>query len=764
MTSRQSVRALLALGALLGLGCSSSGFALNIHYDLQRDSELRACDQHRYVGDEDAADNCFRVLLSSGSTLVQAQAAMALNDVANANKLFREAASDDRDPAINTAWGYLYLHTHQVSDATALFREALVFEPGYLPAELGLARALSRTFEGQARAELQRLHLAHPDNVHVLVLLASIELELKNTARARELLDSAGSLAAAQGIPPLEIYALQAGANLLEAESIEPWVDKALDYNPRYGDIFSIAARYYIITYRYREAVDLYQRAVDTNPNLAVAHRDLGINLLRINRVYDSRHHLETAIELDPFDAETVNTLRLLDKLDSMQVSRIDVPDPEDPNQSLARVLIRLDREESEALYPYVVDLSLRAVQTLTDRYGFRLEKPMVVELYHDHDDFGVRTVSTPGIGLLGVTFGYVTAMDSPKARPPGEFHWGTTLWHEIVHVFTLEASNHLLPRWMSEGLSVYEEWNTGPLSTREISLGTLNAIKTGQLLPIAQLDEGFVRPSYDGQVQVSYTQAGLVCDFIAMRWGHEALRTMLRAFRIGADTATALRIAIGDDSDDFDIVFNEHLTARYGELVQSLDEYRIANRQLGAAVAVEDWISVEALARDLIRRYPERVGPANPYEVLARAQREQDDEAGAMDTLWSWYQLGGHTPETMQVLATHLFEQDRDDDAAKVLESLNWVMPYAVDEHRQLGQYYLANDDPERAIREFNAYLGVSGDNPAEGYYGQAQAALQLDKPEEAKQLVLQALESAPFFRPAQHFLLELTSGAPLD
>ena len=102
--------------------------------------------------------------------------------------------------------------------------------------------------------------------------------------------------------------------------------------------------------------------------------------------------------------------------------------------------------------------------------------------------------------------------MDSPRARATGDFHWGSTLWHEIAHVYTLEAANHLLPRWFSEGLSVYEEWHTGPLATRELSQQVLQNLKEDKFLPVLTLDSGFVRPTYEGQVQVSYMQAGLLC------------------------------------------------------------------------------------------------------------------------------------------------------------------------------------------------------------------------------------------------------------
>lgn len=748
---------LLLLFCLVGCGSAN---AFVIHYDTTRSEAIRKCDGLQYRGDVDPARQCYETLLNTSEGLEQADAAAALGDIRRANRLYRELVSASPDAKVKTHWAYLYLQTHQVSDAEALFREALLYDETWLPARVGLAKALSKGFEGQAREMLKAITAEHPENVHALLLLAKIELELQNLQVGRGLLNRALAEVQEQNLPPLEIYALHAGANLLESKPIREWIDRALQYNPRFGDVFAIPAHFYIITYRYREAINLYQRAVKTDPELASAHRDLGINQLRVNNVFAARYHLQRAYQLDPFDVQTVNTLRLLDDLDDMRVSAIDIPDPDNPEENFARTLIRLDREDADALEPYVIDLSTRAVQMFTERYDFTLRKPMVVELYHDHDDFGVRTVSTPGIGLLGVTFGYLTAMDSPKARAAGEFHWGSTLWHEIAHVFTLEATNHRLPRWFSEGLSVYEEWNTGPLPDRELSLEVLAAVKQGQLLPLAQLDQGFVRPSYSGQVQVSYMQAGLVCDYIASRWGHDALVVMLKAFAGNKSTAEALRIALGDDSETFDEQFAIHLREQWGELLDTLDEYSAVVRQLERALQFEDWVSAEALSRDLIRRYPQRVGDGNPYVVMATALQEQGHDDDAVEVLMQWHERGGHDPAVLKKLIIDLRARDRQGDAVAVMESLNWVDPYGTDVHRWLGDHYLASDQPDLALREFNALLGMQVDDLAAAHLGKARANLQLNDRETAQREVLYALEYAPFYRPAQKLLLTLTGG----
>lgn len=745
---------------LASLWLAGSAQAFSIHYDLTRTEPLRKCDNQLYQGDRDSANRCYRYLLDNSTGLEQADAAAALGDIRNANKLYREAAALSSDPAIKTHWARLYLQTHQTSDAEALFREALLYDENWLPARIGLAEALSQGFEGRAREQLVRITASHPDNIKALLLLAGIELELQNLTEARGLLNRALAEVQAQGLPPLEIYALHAGANLLDGKPLQPWIDRALQYNPRYGNVYAIPARFYIITYRYREAVDLYQKAVSLDPELASAHRDLGINQLRVNNVFAARYHLQQAYDRDPFDAQTVNTLRLLDDIDDMRISSLDVPDPDNPGQHIGRVLIRLDREDADALEPYVIDLATRAVQQFTTRYQFRLRKPMVVELYHDHDDFGVRTVSTPGIGLLGVTFGYLTAMDSPKARAAGEFHWGSTLWHEIAHVFTLEATNHQLPRWFSEGLSVYEEWNSGPLADRELSMDVLSAIKNAQLLPIKELDQGFVRPSYSGQVQVSYMQAGLICDFIASRWGHEALVTMLKHFANRATSEEALEAAIDMPAEEFDDLFADFLNVQFGDLLAALDDYAIEVRQLERSLQFEDWVSAEALARDLIRRYPQRVGVGNPYLVLAAAQREQDDTEAAMATLMAWHELGGHDPDALSELIVDLRDAGRMMESVEVMESLNWVMPYGTDVHRWLGEHYLAEGEADLATREFDALMGIEPDQAATAHLGKARAALLLNDQDSARRQVLYSLENAPFYRPAQQLLLSLSAG----
>ena len=156
-----------------------------------------------------------------------------------------------------------------------------------------------------------------------------------------------------------------------------------------------------------------------------------------------------------------------------------------------------------------------------------------------------------------GIPFGDVVAMDSPSGRKSGDFHWGSTLWHEMAHVFTLSVTRNRVPRWLSEGLSVYEEWTTGPTPGVAVTPPVLDMFATGKLLPIAHLDEGFLRPSYENQVQVSYQQAGLACLFAEQRFGFAKVVEFLRAFNDDPTTAQAIRAVFKVEPEQFDKDFD---------------------------------------------------------------------------------------------------------------------------------------------------------------------------------------------------------------
>jgi len=176
------------------------------------------------------------------------------------------------------------------------------------------------------------------------------------------------------------------------------------------------------------------------------------------------------------------------------------------------------------------------------------------------------------------------------------------------------------------------------------------------------------VRPSYQGQVQVSYNQAGLICDFIAGKWGHEALVTMLKAFADGDKTEAALEKGIDMTASKFDELFGLYILAKFGDVADGLEAYQLTESQMQRSAVAEDWVGVETMARDLIRQYPQRVGSGNPYEFLAGAREKLLEPELANQVLLEWYESGGHSPDNLLKLSSSLRDNNQDTKASEMV------------------------------------------------------------------------------------------------
>ena len=247
----------------------------------------------------------------------------------------------------------------------------------------------------------------------------------------------------------------------------------------------------------------------------------MGVNLMRIGKEDEARQQLEQCYNAGYQSAETVNSLRLLDSYKDYVTFRTPT------------TILRLHKKEAALLHPYFQEQLDHALATYEKKYKYHLVRPVMLEVYPNHDDFAVRTVSLPGVGaFLGVTFPYSVSMDSPSGRKPGEFHWAATLWHELSHVYVGEITNQHVPRWFTEGISVYEESAASADWGDRLDHESIMAMKEKKLLPVAEIDRGFVHPTYPSQVIVSYYQAGKIVTFIVEKWGWDKILAMLHDFK----------------------------------------------------------------------------------------------------------------------------------------------------------------------------------------------------------------------------------------
>jgi hypothetical protein len=396
---------------------------------------------------------------------------------------------------------------------------------------------------------------------------------------------------------------------------------------------------------------------------------------------------------------------------------------------------------------------------TFDEKYEWKLEGVVQVEVYPDHEDFAVRTMGMPGLGALGVTFGQVVAMDSPSGRPPGSFHWASTLWHELSHVYTLAVTDHRVPRWFTEGMAVHEETAASPEWGDRLNSAIVQALKEKKLLPVAGLNRGFIRPTYPQQVIVSYYQAGKICDFINERWGYDTLLGMLDDFGDKMETPEVIKKRLGMPPEKFDEEFLAWLGERTDAVVAGFDEWKKDMKALAAMAKMGNHRGVTEEGPKVRDAYPQYVEAASAYEMIAAAHLELGDEIAAAEELERYVKIGGRNPDVLKKLAGIQTGLGKKAAAAATLQRLNLIYPVNDEElHRKLGDLLFELGEVEGAILEYSAVVALNPIDQAASQFNLAKAYRAARRDEAAMEHVILALEAAPGYRPAQEMLLELS------
>jgi cellulose synthase operon protein C len=701
------------------------------------------CRALRYHGHRTEAQACFTALLKNNDAFDRAEGYWGLNQYEEANEQFRIAYKQGKNsPAIRVEWGRLFLERFNPAEAANLFQEALKMDANYAPAYLGLAHVAAKGYDRKA-VDFAREALQHdPKLVEAHELLSYLALEDSNPKLAAEEAQKALTLSP----EALDGLAVLASIDWLNNKPHSEWMDRILKVNPVYGEAYATSAHFFVIHRRYEEGIKYYRMALRLDASLWSARSQLGVNLMRLGLEDEARQQLERCYQARYRDAETVNSLRLIDTL----------KDYETVNTGPATVI--LHKKEASLLRPYIGPELDRAIAAYRQKYKMKLPGPVRLEVYPNHEDFVVRTLGLPGQGgLLGVTFGTVVAMDSPSARPPGEFNWASTMWHELSHVYVLTATNHLVPRWFTEGLAVHEESAVSPDWGDRMTPEIVMALRAKKLLPVLELDRGFVRPEYPAQVIVSYFEAGKVCDYIAQKWGNEAILGMIHSYANRKTTAEAIEENLHETPVDFDKNFLIWLDQQTGNTVRHFDEWKQGLQT--AQAALRNGKKDEAIREGLRIRdyYPDYVGSASDYELIVEAYLGKSDKAAAIRALEQYRDTGGRSVSTLKKLAALEQQSGQPAQAENTLRKLNYIYPEDEEIHYRLGGLLLDRGDASGAIREYQAVLQLQPGDPAESHYDLAKAFHAAHRVQEAKDQVLLALEAAPDFKPAQQLLLQL-------
>ena len=684
----------------------------------------------------------------------------------DALKAFDEAAArDTTNQEAQLRAIELFLEKYNAADAKRGVGALLAKNPRHPRALLASARVVSFDGGGNAGDLVRKSLEVNPNAPAARAFLGSIYLDGEDyVAAARE-----AEAALATDSTLVEGMSVLAAARFLQGDraAFDAVKRRALAQNPKAADFFIDLANSAARNRLYAEAAAFAQEGVSADTTAWRAYGVLGMNQLRVGAMDDGKKNLDRAFAGDPYDVWIKNTLDLLDTFKDYRTT------------TSPRFRFVIEGKEADLLTTYMSELAEAAYDSLAARYQYRPPTPIRLEVYRSHADFSVRTVGLAGLGALGVSFGTTLAMDSPAARDAGEFNWGSTFWHELAHTFTLGASGHRVPRWLSEGLSVLEERRARPGWGADVTPEFLAAYKAGKLVKVSRMNDGFMRPAYPQQIIFSYYQASLVSELIERDYGQRAIVAMLTAYKDGATTQQVFERVLKTSPEAFDGKFDAYMKERFGKALDVIEPKDVRADGQSRAPAVDGEFT-KSLARGIaafeLKNYDEAV-PA-----FERAKAMFPDYAGMQSSYWFLAQIHKAKGNTKAAAAELTAMTLRNEDAyaanvelagmldqlgdtagaAQALERAMYISPYGAQHHVRLASYYAKLGDRRKAVRERGAVVALNPVDRAEALYQLALAHFEAGDAQAARREVLRALEDAPNFEKAQELLLRLQSNRP--
>ncbi|HEX5176294.1 MAG TPA: tetratricopeptide repeat protein, partial [Chthoniobacteraceae bacterium] len=636
---------------------------------------------------------------------------------------------------------------------------------------LGLARAHAPSNTAESLRALEKTLENNPNHTGAQLQLADHFIDAEEYAKADDALEAA----------------LKTNPNLAEAHSYRAVIAHlrndertertaraaALKLWPKNPNVPHLIGRKLSQKYRFAEGAALQREALQFDGTFLPAKAQLASDLLRLG---DDKEGWKLADEVqtaDPYDVVAYNLTVLRDVLTKFRTLQS------------PHFLLRMDAHEARIYGDNALALLERAHQTITKKYGVELKERTIVEVFPDQKDFAIRTFGLPGgAGYLGVCFGRVITANSPASRAGSPANWEAVLWHEFTHVVTLTATKNKMPRWLSEGISVFEERQARASWGEQMKPRYRAMILGDDLTAVSALSAAFLKPKSSVHLGFAYYESSLVVEWLIERWGLPKMKSLLSDLAQGTDINAALAKAFAP-IEKLDADFAAHARALAnqtgpkldwskpepaqlasekaidGFLAQHPNNFIALTQQAGQLIKARQWEAAKAPLKKLIDLYPNQHDEESAYAMLALVHRELGESDAEFALLTKLADLASDATTTflrlMQICAERKDWEKVLDYAARFAA----VDPLRPEGHRFKAEASEALARHKEAITAYRALLELKPADPADVHFKLGRLLHQRADPE-AKRHVLLALEEAPRFRAAHELLLEIVASPP--
>ncbi len=686
------------------------------------------------------------------------------------NQLFDAAKKvEPQSREVYLASGDLALAKHDYALAARTFQQALKQLPEDADVHFGLARAFDPSDDALMIESVEAALKYNSNHIGALLLLVDHDIDAEDYSAAEMLLKRVSAINPAH--PEAWAYSAVLAHLQNEPAKEKSALQTALKYwkdNPR---VPQLAGRKLSQKYRFAEGAAYQRQALAMDADYLPAKAQLAQDLLRLGDETEGWRLAQEVQRDDAYDVFAFNLASLHDSLSKFVTL------------TNGDFLVRMGAHEAAVYGTQALDLLSEARKTLCAKYGFEVKRPTVVEIFPDQKDFAVRTFGLPGNpGYLGVCFGSVITANSPAAHVGDAVNWHAVLWHEFCHVVTLQLTHNKMPRWLSEGISVYEERVRDSAWGQAMTPDYRSMVMNGPLTPISDLSAAFLTAKSDKDVQFAYYESALVVEFIVKNFGPKALAGILKDLGEGTEISTAIEKNT-QPMEQIETNFVAFARKRAQELGPALDwekpdfledpqekpdweawakehptNFWAITREARELYEKKDYQAARPVLERLIQLDPDYVGNQSPYRMLAITERALGDTNAERQTLIEFAQRDDKAGDAFMRLM-ELGKEAKDWPAVRMNATRYLgVNPLVPSPYRFAAEAAEQTGAKAEAIGSWRSLLELDPADPADVHFHLARLYRDEDKGE-AKRQVLQSLEDAPRFRPALQLLLELNA-----
>ena len=680
----------------------------------------------------------------------------------------RALKSDPKYVEAQIAIGELAIDKSDYQEAVKSLTRALELRPEDPQISYLLAKAWASSDAEKATKYLQAAVDLNPKHIDSLLMQAENFIDSEAYDLAEQLLESVLEVNAHQP----EAWALRGAIAHLKgdykkegecrATALAKWkVNPAVDH---------LMGKKLSQHYRFTEGVAYQRRALKLDPGYMPAKFQLAQDLLRVGKDDEGWSIVDQVGVADKYNVVAFNLKTLQERLSKFTTLESD------------GFILRMDARESKIYGDRVLDLLRRAKATLSEKYELQLTEPVTVEIFPQQSDFAIRTFGLPGgVGFLGVCFGKLITANSPASQGESPSNWESVLWHEFCHVITLQKTNNRMPRWLSEGISVYEELEANGSWGQRLNPLYKKMLQGEDFVPLSKLSGAFLQPKSGLHLQFAYFESSLAVRYLIEAHGLPLLRKLLVDLGMGVPIEEAFARRYGDTAA-LDASFAEYvkeLTEAFSpaadfssegvprrgavaELKQVLAEkpnsYAAQLALVTQLVSDENWSEANTAVDRLLELYADDAEEGGGISLKAKIARELNDREAELSALTRLTELSSDNVSALLRLIQLHRESESWEELRDVAGQLLAVQPLITTGHEAWIEAVEKLGDTRAAIGALRALQQLEPLDPADLHYRLAKSLFAAKELDEARREVLFALEETPRYREAQELLLAVS------